>query len=33
MKKNPRMLFKIKPFDWGAGTEKTSKEINIILYG
>lgn len=22
-----------KPFDWGKGTEKTSKEIDEILYG
>jgi len=25
-------LFKIKPFDWGRGTEKTSKEIDDIVY-
>ena len=25
-------LFKIKPFDWGRGTEKTSKEIDYIIY-
>ena len=30
---NPRNLLKIKPFDWGKGTEKTSKEIDEILYG
>ncbi|MDI6826533.1 MAG: hypothetical protein QMD36_05125 [Candidatus Aenigmarchaeota archaeon] len=30
---NPRNLLKIKPFDWGPGTEKTSKEIDEILYG
>ena len=23
----------MKPFDWGKGTEKTSKEIDEILYG
>ena len=23
----------IKPFDWGHGTEKTSEEIDKILYG
>lgn len=23
----------VKPFDWGKGTEKTSKEIDEILYG
>ena len=22
-----------KPFDWGKGTEKTSKEVDEILYG
>jgi hypothetical protein len=30
---NPRNLLKLKPFDWGKGTEKTSKEIDEILYG
>ncbi|MEM5802849.1 MAG: hypothetical protein QW818_03045 [Candidatus Aenigmatarchaeota archaeon] len=30
---NHRNLLKIKPFDWGKGTEKTSKEIDEILYG
>ncbi|MGQ0638143.1 MAG: hypothetical protein ACT4N1_02110 [Nitrososphaerota archaeon] len=25
-------LFRAKPFDWGRGTEKTSKEIDDILY-
>ena len=25
-------LFNAKPFDWGRGTEKTSKEIDDILY-
>jgi len=25
-------LFKIKPFDWGRGTEKTSSEIDEIIY-
>ena len=25
-------FFKFKPFDWGKGTEKTSKEIDDILY-
>lgn len=24
--------FKAKPFDWGKGTEKTSEEIDDILY-
>ena len=23
----------MKPFDWGKGTKKTSKEIDEILYG
>lgn len=23
----------IKPFDWGKGTEKTSEEVDEILYG
>ncbi len=26
-------LLKIKPFNWGPGTEKTSSEIDEILYG
>ena len=30
---NPRNLLKLKPFDWGKGTEKTSKEVDEILYG
>ena len=30
---NPKTLLKIKPFDWGKGTEKTSKEIDEIIYG
>ena len=30
---DPRILLKIKPFDWGSGTHKTSKEIDKILYG
>lgn len=30
---NPKALLKIKPFDWGKGTERTSKEIDEILYG
>jgi hypothetical protein len=25
-------LFRVKPFDWGSGTEKTSKEIDDIVY-
>jgi len=32
-KVNSRLLLKIKPFDWGPGTEKTSEEIDKILYG
>lgn len=32
-KQNIKELLKIKPFDWGKGTEKTSKEIDEILYG
>jgi len=31
MEKNT-VIFKIKPFDWGKGTEKTSEEIDYILY-
>ena len=27
-----RSFFRVKPFDWGRGTEKTSKEIDDILY-
>ncbi len=30
---DPKILLKIKPFDWGKGTHKTSKEIDKILYG
>lgn len=26
------ILLRTKPFDWGRGTEKTSKEIDEILY-
>lgn len=25
-------LIRVKPFDWGKGTEKTSKEIDDIIY-
>ncbi|MGB9716950.1 MAG: hypothetical protein ACPL4E_00710 [Thermoproteota archaeon] len=32
-KVNPRNLLKIKPFDWGPGSERTSEEIDEILYG
>lgn len=31
--KDPKNLLKLKTFDWGVGTEKTSKEIDKILYG
>jgi len=31
-KVNPSNLLKIKPFDWGPGTERTSEEIDEILY-
>jgi len=30
---DPKNLLRMKPFDWGRGTEKTSKEIDEILYG
>lgn len=32
-KVSPKILLKIKPFDWGKGTKKTSLEIDEILYG
>jgi len=32
-KKMTRIKFKLKPFDWGKGTEKTSREIDKLLYG
>lgn len=32
-KTNPANLLRVKPFDWGKGTERTSKEIDEILYG
>lgn len=28
-----KALLKMKPFDWGRGTEKTSLEVDEILYG
>jgi len=28
----PKILLRAKPFDWGPGTERTSKEIDKILY-
>ena len=27
-----RPFFRVKPFDWGRGTEKTSREIDDVLY-
>jgi hypothetical protein len=32
-KVNSKNLLKIKPFDWGLGTERNSREIDEILYG
>ena len=32
-KKTVQHLLEVKPFDWGPGTEKTSEEIDEILYG
>ncbi len=32
-KVNPKALLHAKPFDWGPGTERTSKEIDKTLYG
>jgi len=29
----PKILLKVRPFDWGPGTEQTSKKIDEILYG
>ncbi len=29
----PRIKGRIKPFNWGKGTENTSKEVDEILYG
>jgi len=31
--KGIKELLKVKPFNWGIGTEKTSREIDEILYG
>ncbi len=28
-----KSLLKLKPFDWGEGTEKSSVEIDEIIYG
>lgn len=33
IKEKPKKLLLLKPFDWGLGTEKTSIEIDEILYG
>lgn len=30
---DPRLLLKVKSSDWGSGTEKTSKEVDEVLYG
>ncbi|OGI15434.1 hypothetical protein A3K63_01790 [Candidatus Micrarchaeota archaeon RBG_16_49_10] len=30
---NPKNLLNAKPFDWGSGTERTSEEVDKILYG
>ena len=30
---NPKDLLRVKPFKWGEGTEKTSEEVDEILYG
>ncbi|MEE8167485.1 MAG: hypothetical protein V3T58_01265 [Candidatus Hydrothermarchaeales archaeon] len=32
-KRHKKSLVELKSFDWGAGTEKSSVEINEILYG
>jgi len=32
-KKVKKSLLDLTPFDWGEGTENTSAEIDIILYG
>lgn len=32
-KKGGKAFSKIKPFDWGKGTEKLSLQIDDILYG
>ncbi len=33
VKVNPKILLRAKPFDWGAGSERTSKEIDEVVYG
>ncbi|MDE1764224.1 MAG: hypothetical protein KGH88_08260 [Thaumarchaeota archaeon] len=30
---DPKILLKVKPFDWGRDARNTSKEIDKILYG
>jgi len=30
---DPKILLRAKPFDWGPGTERTSKEIDEVVYG
>ena len=32
-KKDPMLLLKIKPTDWGKGSENSSTEIDEVLYG
>jgi hypothetical protein len=32
-KRSKRSLLELKPFDWGADTEKSSVEIDEVLYG
>lgn len=32
-KKEKKSLLDLKPFDWGEGTEKSSEEIDAIIYG
>lgn len=31
-KRHKKSFLELKPFDWGAGTEKSSLEIDEILY-
>ena len=31
--KAKKSLLDLKPFDWGEGTENSSEEIGVILYG
>jgi hypothetical protein len=32
-KKGSKDLMKLRPFDWGKNTEKTSSQVDEILYG